>query len=76
MFNDRGPRMIRKNFSPPKSRINIFVKDMKIVRDVMKKHKINLPLSKASLQNYQKAKLKKMQNLDDSSLVSLLDKTY
>jgi len=76
MFNDRGPRMIKKNFSPPKSRINIFVKDMKIVRDVMKKHKINLPLSKASLQNYQKAKLKKMQNLDDSSLVSLLDKTH
>ena len=76
MFNDRGPRMVKKIFSPPKSRINIFVKDMKIVCDAMKKHKMNLPLSKSSLQNYQKAKSKKMHNLDDSSLVLHLDKTY
>ncbi len=76
MFNDRAPRMIKKSFNPPKSKINIFVKDMKIVNETLKKYKLSLPLSKAALINYKKAKQRKMGNLDDSSIVTFLNKKY
>ena len=74
MFNDRGKRMIDKKYFKPLSRLSIFRKDMKLVNKLLKKHYLNLPLTKIALKIYEKGCREGLENFDDSAVIRLLDK--
>ena len=53
MFNDRGKRMIDKKYFKPLSRLSIFKKEIKLANKLLKKHYLNLPLTKIALKIYE-----------------------
>ena len=53
MVNDRGKRMIDKKYFKPLRRLSIFRKDMKWANKLLKKHYINLKLTKIALKIYE-----------------------
>ncbi len=74
MFNDRGKRMIDKNYFTPLSRLSIFKKDMKLANKLLKKHYLNLPLTKIALKIYELGCKQGLENFDDSAVIRILDK--
>tara|TARA_B100000614_G_C14515315_1_gene480269 strand:+ start:594 stop:1466 length:873 start_codon:yes stop_codon:yes gene_type:complete len=74
MFNDRGKRMIEKKYFKPLSRLSIFKKDMKLANKLIKKHYLNLPLTKTALKIYVKGCRQGFENFDDSAVIKLLNK--
>ena len=74
MFNDRGKRMIDKKYFKPLSRLSIFKKDMKLANKLLKKHYLNLPLTKIALKIYETGCKQGLENFDDSAIIRLLDK--
>ena len=74
MFNDRGKRMIDKKYFKPLSRLSIFKKDMKLANKLLKKHYLNLPLTKIALKIYEMGCKQGLENFDDSAVIRLLDK--
>lgn len=72
IFSDRGPRMVSEQFSPPKSALNILVKDLGFVIDTANSMGHPLVLGSAAHQLYKMASLKGWGKLDDSVLIKLM----
>jgi 3-hydroxyisobutyrate dehydrogenase len=52
MLEDRGERMLKEEFVPPKSALDIFVKDMGLVRKAAEERGFETPLSSAAFRAY------------------------
>jgi 3-hydroxyisobutyrate dehydrogenase len=52
MLEDRGERMLKEEFVPPKSALDIFVKDMGLVRKAAEEQGFETPLASAALEMY------------------------
>lgn len=71
MLGDRGPRMVSGEFEPPRSAVDIFVKDLGLVLDA--DPDAALPLARAARGRFVQAADAGMGRLDDSSLIRLPD---
>jgi 3-hydroxyisobutyrate dehydrogenase len=72
IFSDRGPRMVSEQFSPPKSALNILVKDLGFVIDTANDIGYPLLLGSVAYQLYKMASIKGWSNLDDSIMIKLM----
>ncbi len=72
IFSDRGPRMVSEQFSPPKSALNILVKDLGFVVDTAKDMGYPLLLGSTAYQLYEMASIKGWEKLDDSIMIKLM----
>jgi 3-hydroxyisobutyrate dehydrogenase len=72
IFSDRGPRMVSEQFSPPKSALNILVKDLGFVIDTANDIGYPLLLGSVAYQLYKMASIKGWGNLDDSIMIKLM----
>ena len=73
MFEDRGRRMLDREFLPPKSALNIFVKDMGLVREAAGKHGFSTPLSDAAHQLYETGASLGFGGEDDSGVLRVFE---
>jgi 3-hydroxyisobutyrate dehydrogenase-like beta-hydroxyacid dehydrogenase len=69
MLEDRGKRMLEEEFVPPKSALDIFVKDMGLVRNAAEKRGFETPLSSAALELYLAGKVAGLGTEDDSGVI-------
>ncbi len=69
MLEDRGERMLREEFVPPKSALDIFVKDMGLVRRAAEEVGFETPLSSAALAMYLAGKDAGLGAEDDSGVI-------
>ena len=72
MFGDRGPRMVSGAYTPPKSALAIFVKDLGIVHDLGASVGLDLNIADAALALFRRAADAGMANLDDSSVIEIV----
>jgi putative dehydrogenase len=72
MFGDRGPRMVSGDYTPPKSALAIFVKDLGIVHDLGASVGLDLNVNDAALALFRRAADAGMANLDDSSVIEIV----
>jgi 3-hydroxyisobutyrate dehydrogenase len=72
MLEDRGERMLEKEFVPPKSALDIFVKDMSLVRQAAEEQGFETPLSSAALELYLAGKEAGLGTEDDSGVIRVL----
>jgi len=72
IFSDRGPRMVSEQFSPPKSALNILVKDLGFVVNTANDIGYPLLLGSVAYQLYKMATIKGWGNLDDSIMIKLM----
>jgi 3-hydroxyisobutyrate dehydrogenase len=72
IFGDRGPRMISGEYTPPRSALAIFVKDMGIVHDLGAALGVTLTVADAALALYQRATDAGMAHLDDSAVIEIV----
>jgi 3-hydroxyisobutyrate dehydrogenase-like beta-hydroxyacid dehydrogenase len=71
MLEDRGERMLREEFVPPKSALDIFVKDMGLVRRAAEEVGFETPLSSAALGMYLAGKDAGLGAEDDSGVIRM-----
>jgi 3-hydroxyisobutyrate dehydrogenase len=71
IFSNRGPRMVERQFSPPKSALHILVKDLGFVIEAANRIGYPLVLGSAAHQLYKMAAAQGLSNLDDSILIVL-----
>ena len=71
MLEDRGERMLNEEFVPPKSALDIFVKDMSLVRKTAEEQGFETPLSSAALELYLAGKEAGMGTEDDSGVIRM-----
>ena len=69
MLEDRGERMLNEEFVPPKSALDIFVKDMGLVRQAAEEQGFETPLATASLEMYLAGKDAGLGAEDDSGVI-------
>ena len=69
MLEDRGERMLKEEFVPPKSALDIFVKDMGLVRKAAEERGFETPLSSAALELYLAGKEADLGTEDDSGVI-------
>jgi 3-hydroxyisobutyrate dehydrogenase len=69
MLEDRGERMLKEEFVPPKSALDIFVKDMGLVRKAAEERGFKTPLSSAALELYLAGKAAGLGPEDDSGVI-------
>ena len=55
IFELRAPMMIAKDYSPASMKMNVWKKDMELIRDMLDNHEIDSPLFKMTEQLYKKA---------------------
>jgi putative dehydrogenase len=72
MFGDRGPRMVSGVYTPPKSALAIFVKDLGIVHDLGASVGLDVNVSDAAFALFQRAADAGMAHLDDSSVIEIV----
>lgn len=74
MLEDRGPRMLQAYVSDPevRSRVEIFVKDMALVRQTARRASVATALAEAAEDLFVRAKEAGLGDRDDSSVVTLL----
>ncbi len=73
MFQNRGARMIRREFEPPKSALSILVKDIGIVMGEANAARHPLVLGGLTQQLYHLAAAQGWSHLDDSILIRLME---
>jgi L-threonate 2-dehydrogenase len=73
IFSNRGPRMIERAFTPPKSALHILVKDLGFVIDAANGLGHPLVLGSAAHQIYKIAVAQGLADLDDSILIELAE---
>jgi putative dehydrogenase len=73
IFSNRGPRMVERAFTPPKSALHILVKDLGFVIDAANGLGHPLVLGSAAHQLYKMAAAQGLTNLDDSVLIELAE---
>lgn len=71
MLEDRGERMLNEEFVPPKSALDIFVKDMGLVRKAAEERSFETPLSSAALELYRAGKETGLGREDDSGVIRM-----
>ena len=69
MLEDRGERMLEEEFVPPRSALDIFVKDMGLVRRAAEERDFETPLSSAALELYLAGKEAGLGTEDDSGVI-------
>jgi 3-hydroxyisobutyrate dehydrogenase len=74
IFSNRGPRMIERAFTPPKSALHILVKDLGFVIDAANGLGHPLTLGSAAHQIYKSAAAQGLKDLDDSVLIELAER--
>jgi putative dehydrogenase len=74
IFSNRGPRMVERAFTPPKSALHILAKDMGYVLDAADGLGYPLVLGSAAHQLYKMAMAQGLANLDDSILIVLAER--
>jgi 3-hydroxyisobutyrate dehydrogenase len=73
VFSNRGPRMVERTFTPPKSALHIFVKDLGFVVDTADALGYPLVMGSAAHQLYKMAAAQGLNNLDDSIMIVLAE---
>jgi 3-hydroxyisobutyrate dehydrogenase-like beta-hydroxyacid dehydrogenase len=73
MLDDRGPRMIAREFEQARSALDIFVKDMGLVVDAGDEHGAITPLARAARELYDEGSAKGLGREDDSGVIRLLE---
>jgi 3-hydroxyisobutyrate dehydrogenase len=73
IFQNRGARMIHREFEPPKSALAILVKDLGFVVEAANQRGFPLPLGSAAHQLYKMAAAQGWTGLDDSILIRLME---
>jgi L-threonate 2-dehydrogenase len=73
IFSNRGPRMVERAFTPPKSALHILVKDLGFVIDAANGLGHPLVLGSAAHQLYKIAAAQGLTDLDDSILIELAE---
>ena len=71
MLEDRGERMLEEAYVPPKSALDIFVKDMGLVRNAAEERGFETPLSSAALELYLAGKEAGLGTEDDSGVIRM-----
>jgi 3-hydroxyisobutyrate dehydrogenase len=71
MFEDRGARMLDEKFEPPRSALDIFVKDMGLVRAAARRAGSSTPLAEAAEQIYLAGQRAGLGRLDDSVVIEV-----
>jgi L-threonate 2-dehydrogenase len=74
IFSNRGPRMVERTFTPPKSALHILVKDLGFVIDTANSLGYPLVLGSATQQIYKIAAAQGLNDLDDSILIELAER--
>jgi 3-hydroxyisobutyrate dehydrogenase len=74
IFSNRGPRMVERAFTPPKSALHILVKDLGFVIDAADGLGHPLVLGSAAHQIYKIAAAQGLTDLDDSILIELAER--
>ncbi len=72
MFGDRGPRMVSGQYTPPRSALAIFVKDLGIVHDLGASVGLPLPISDSALALFRQAADAGMTHLDDAAVIEIV----
>ena len=72
IFELRAPMMIAKNYSPASMKMNVWKKDMELIRDMLDNHEIDSPLFKMTEQLYKKAEELHLNELDTASVMEVL----
>jgi 3-hydroxyisobutyrate dehydrogenase len=72
MFEDRGPRMLDEKFEPPRSALDIFVKDMALVRGAARQTGFSTPLAETAEQIYLAGQRAGFGRLDDSVVIETM----
>ena len=75
MLADRGERMLEREFVPAKSALDIFVKDMGLVREAAGEQGFQTPLADAAHRLYEKGSSLGLGGEDDSGVVRVFDRT-
>jgi 3-hydroxyisobutyrate dehydrogenase-like beta-hydroxyacid dehydrogenase len=73
MLEDRGERMLRREFVPAKSALDIFVKDMGLVREAAGEQGFRTPLTDAAHWLYEEGSSLGLGGEDDSGIVRVYD---
>jgi 3-hydroxyisobutyrate dehydrogenase-like beta-hydroxyacid dehydrogenase len=71
MLENRGERMLEEEFVPPKSALDIFVKDMGLVRAAAEKRDFETPLASAALEVYAAGHDAGLGGEDDSGVIRM-----
>ena len=72
IFELRAPMMIAKNYSPASMKMNVWKKDMELIRDMIDNHDIDSPLFKMTEELYKKAEELDLNELDTASVMEVL----
>jgi 3-hydroxyisobutyrate dehydrogenase len=75
MFEDRGERMLGREFVPAKSALDIFVKDMGLVREAAGEQDFRMPLADAAHRLYEMGSSLGLGGEDDSGVVRVFERT-
>jgi 3-hydroxyisobutyrate dehydrogenase-like beta-hydroxyacid dehydrogenase len=75
MLEDRGERMLGREFVPAKSALNIFVKDMGLVREAAGERGFRTPLADAAHRLYEMGSSLGLGREDDSGVVRVFEST-
>jgi 3-hydroxyisobutyrate dehydrogenase/putative dehydrogenase len=72
MFEDRGARMVGTEFEPPRSALDIFVKDMGLVSAAAEHAGASVPLTAVTRRLYQEGHERGLGRADDAALIEVL----
>ncbi len=72
IFELRAPMMIAKDYSPASMKMNVWKKDMELIRDMIDNHEIDLPLFKMTEELYKRAEELDLNELDTASVMEVL----
>jgi 3-hydroxyisobutyrate dehydrogenase/putative dehydrogenase len=72
MFEDRGSRMVGGEFEPPRSALDIFVKDMGLVSGAAEHAGAAAPLTAVTRRLYQEGHERGLGRIDDAALIEVL----
>ena len=72
IFELRAPMMIAKDYSPASMKMNVWKKDIELIRDMLDNHEIDSPLFKMTEQLYKRAEELDLNELDTASVMEVL----
>ena len=72
IFELRAPMMIAKDYSPASMKMNVWKKDMELIRDMIDNHEIDSPLFMMTEELYKKAEELDLNELDTASVMEVL----
>src|ERR671914_1447888 len=75
MLEDRGERMLGREFVPAKSALDIFVKDMGLVREAAVEQDFLTPLADAAHRLYERGSSLGLGGEDDSGIIRVFERT-